>query len=128
MAPRLKGNYTARTGRKPRRKRRKQQRGGLLDIQKLLAKTGKEFHWPKMNYLGPGTHLEKRLKRGDVGKNRWDELAKIHDIDYSLAKNIKDKWKADEKMIRSIEKLPGKKTMQEKIVKKIMQTKRKLKL
>ena len=119
----------ARTG-KPRRKRRvkKKQQGGLLDIQKLIAKTGKEFHWPTMNYLGPGTHLEKRLKRGDKGKNRLDELAKIHDIDYSLARNIKDKWKADEKMIRSIEKLPGKKTMQEKIVKKIMQTKRKLKL
>ena len=31
-------------------------------------------------------------------------------------------------MIRAISKLPGKKTMQERIVKKIMQTKRKLKL
>ena len=127
MARRLKGNYTAKNGRKKRRVKKKQH-GGLLDVQKLLAKTGKEFHWPKMNFLGPGTHLEKRLKRGDRGKNRLDDLAMIHDIDYSLAKNIKDKWKADEKMIRSIEKLPGKKTMQEKIVKKIMQAKRKLKL
>ena len=129
MGPRLKGNYMARTG-KPRRKRRvkKKQHGGLFDIQKLIAKTGKEFHWPTMNFLGPGTHLEKRLKRGDRGKNRLDELARIHDIDYSLARNIQDKWKADDKMIRSIEKLPGKKTAQEKIVKKIMQTKHKLKL
>ena len=99
-----------------------------MDIQKLLAKTGKEFHWPKMNYLGPGTHLEKRLQRGDSGVNRLDELAKIHDIDYSMARSIKDKWKADDKMIRAIQNLPGKKTKQERIVKKIMQAKRKLKL
>ena len=104
------------------------QRGAALDIQKLIEKSGKEFHWPKMNYLGPGTRLKERLRRGDRGVNRLDELAKIHDIDYSKAKNLQDKWKADDKMIRAISKLPGKKTMQERIVKKIMQTKRKLKL
>ena len=81
-----------------------------------------------MNYLGPGTRLKERLRRGDRGVNRLDELAKIHDIDYSKAKNLQDKWKADGKMIRAISKRPGKKTLQERIVKKIMQTKRKLKL
>ena len=81
-----------------------------------------------MNYLGPGTRLKERLRRGDRVVNRLDELPKIHDIDYSKAKNLQDKWKADDKMIRAISKLPGKKTMQERIVKKIMQTKRKLKL
>ena len=81
-----------------------------------------------MNYLGPGTRLKERLRRGDRGVNRLDELAKIHDIDYSKAKNLKDKWKADNKMIRSISKLPGKKTKQERNVKTIMQAKRKLKL
>ena len=130
MEPRLNEDCMAKTGKKQTRRKRvkKRHRGGLLDIQKLITKTGKEFHWPKMNYLGPGTHLEKRLKRGDRGKNRLDELAKIHDIDYSLARNIKDKWKADDKMIRAIKNLPGKKTKQERIVKAIMQTKRKLKL
>ena len=124
----------AKTGkRKVRRKRpqkgkKRGQRGAALDIQKLIEKTGKEFHWPKMNYLGPGTQLQKRLRRGDQGVNRLDGLAKIHDIDYSKAKNLQDKWKANDKMIRAISKLPGKKTMQERIVKKIMQTKRKLKL
>ena len=83
---------------------------------------------PKANYLGPGTRLQQRLKRGDRGVNRLDELAKIHDIDYSKAKSLKDKWKADDKMIRAIKNLPGKKTKQERIVKAIMQTKRKLKL
>ena len=81
-----------------------------------------------MNYLGPGTRLKERLRRGDRGVNRLDELAKIHDIDYSKAKSLKDKWKADDKMIRAIKNLPGKKTKQERIVKAIMQTKRKLKL
>ena len=81
-----------------------------------------------MNYLGPGTRLKERVRRGDRGVNRLDELAKIHDIDYSRAKNLKDRWKDDDKMIRAISKLPGKKTKQERIVKTIMQAKRKLKL
>ena len=81
-----------------------------------------------MNFAGPGTHLEKRLKRGDRGVNRLDKIAGIHDIDYSKAKNLKDKWKADDKMIWAITNLPGKKTTQERVVKTIMQAKRKLKL
>ena len=113
---------------RPQKKRKRGQRGAALDIQKLIEKTGKEFHWPKMNYLGPETRLKERLRREDCGKNRLDELAKIHDIDYSKAKNLQDKWKADDKMIRAISKLPGKKTKQEWIVKTIMQAKRKLKL
>ena len=87
-----------------------------------------EFHWPGMNFAGPGTHLEKRLKRGDRGVNCLDEIARIHEIDYSKAKNLKDKWKADDKMIRAITNLTGKKTTQERVVKTIMQAKRKLKL
>ena len=42
--------------------------------------------------------------------------------------NLRDKWKADAKMIKSIESLPGSKTMTERIVKRIMQAKRRLKL
>ena len=113
---------------RPQEKRKRGQRGAALDIQKLIEKTGKEFHWPKMNYLAPGTRLKERLRRGDRGKNRLDELAKTHDIDYSKAKNLQDKWKADDNMIPAISKLPGKKTKQERIVKTIMQAKRKLKL
>ena len=86
---------------------RKRQRGGGLDIQKWLSKTGIEFHWP--GYLGPGTKLEKRLARGDPGINRLDKIAKQHDIAYAKAKNLEDKWKADIKMIESINKLTGKK-------------------
>ena len=60
--------------------------GRGLDVQKWLAKTGIEFHWPGYQYMGPGTHLEKRLKRGDPGINRLDRIAKQHDIDYSRAR------------------------------------------
>ena len=102
--------------------------GRGLDVQKWLAKTRIEFHWPGYQYMGPGTHLEKRLKRGDPGINRLDRIAKQHDIDYSRARSHQDKWNADDKMIRAITNLPGKKTWTEAFVKKIMQAKRKLKL
>ena len=111
-----------------RTRKRRQQRGYGLDIQKWLSKTGIEFHWPGYQYMGPGTKLKKRLARGDPGINRLDKLAKQHDIDYSKAHNLQDKWKADAKMIQGIDKLPGRKTMTERIVKKIMQTKKRLKL
>ena len=120
----------AKTGKKPTRRpgRKRRQRGGKFDHQKAIEKTFIEFHLPGMNFAGLGTHLEKRLKRGDRGMNRLDEIVKIHDIDYGKAKDLQDKWKANDKMIRAITKLPGKKTMTEHMVKKIMQAKRKLKL
>ena len=78
--------------------------------------------------MGPGTKLAKRLERGDPGINRLNKIAKQHDIDHSHAKNLRDKWKADAKMIKAIDKLPGSTTMTEQIVKRIMQAKKKLKL
>ena len=113
-----------RTGRRSRRR----QAGELLDIQKWISKSGREFHWPGYQYLGPGTKLEQRLKRGDPSINRLDRIAKQHDIDYSKAKNLRDKWTADTKMINAINKLPGRKTMTERVVKCIMQAKKRLKM
>ena len=106
----------------------RRQRGRGLDIQKLLSKTGIEYHVPGYQYLGPGTKLKKRLARGDPGKNRLDRIAKQHDINYSVATNLRDKWKADDKMIKAINNLPGRKTLTERAIRKIMQTKKKLKL
>ena len=104
---------------KRRTKRKRPQQGGAV---------GKEFHWPGYQYMGTGRHLAKRLKRGDPGINRLDKIAKQHDIDYSQAQNLQDKWKADTKMIQAIDRLPGKKTKTERVVKKIMQAKKRLKL
>ena len=114
--------------RRTTRKKTRRQRGRGVDIKKWIGKTGLELHWPGYQYMGPGTKLEKRLKRGDPGINRLDRIAKQHDVDYSRAKNLQDKWKADEKMIKAIDRLPGKRTMTERIVKKIMQAKKRLKL
>ena len=44
-----------------------------------------------------------------------------HEIAYSKAKNLQDKWKADDVMIKAIDRLPGKKTM----TYKVMQAKKK---
>ena len=85
-----------------------------------------EFHWPGYQYMGPGTHLKKRLARGDPGINRLDRIAKAHDIDYDKAKDSKDKWVADRKMIAKIDQLQGHKTMTERIVKNIMKAKLRL--
>ena len=72
------------------RQRRSQRGGKLFDVQKLLNKTGMEFHWPSYQYMGPGTHLKKRLARGDPGINRLDRIAKAHDMDYDKARNLPD--------------------------------------
>ena len=93
-----------------RRRRRRRQRGRGLDVQKWLGKTGLKFHWPGYQYMGPGTHLQKCLKRGDPGIN------------------LSDKHAADRKMIKAIDRFGGRKTNTEKIVKKIMQAKVKLKI
>ena len=113
--------------RKPNRRKRQQQGWGV-DVQKLITELPFEFHIPGYQYAGPGTKLKKRLKRGDPGINRLDRIAKQHDIDYDKARSLQDKWKADTKMIKAIERLPGKKTLTEKAVKKIMQAKKRLKL
>ena len=94
--------------------------GKLFDVQKLLTKTGMEFHWPGYQYMGPGTHLENRLARDDPGINQLDRIVKAHDIDYGKAKDLKDKWAADRKMIAKIDKLPDRKTLTERSVKNMV--------
>ena len=109
---------TAASRSRPRRRRRSQRGGKLFDVQNLLNKTGIEFHRPGYQYMGPGTHLKKRLARGDPGINRLDRIAKVHDM--------KDKWVADRKMIAKIDQLPGRKSLTERIVRRIMKTKLRL--
>lgn len=103
-----------RVGARTRRKSR--QRGGKLDVQKMLDKTGIEFHWPGYQYMGPSTKWKKRLARGDPGINPLGRIVKQHDIHYSRAHHLKDNHKADCAMIARINKT-------ERVVKKIMQAK-----
>ena len=50
-------------GRKRAPRRVYKQWGGRkkgFDIQKMIEKTGIEFHWPGYQYMGPGTKLKKK--------------------------------------------------------------------
>ena len=78
---------------------------------KTVEQDGIEFQWPGYQYMGPSMHLKERLKRGHLGISRLDKIAKQHDIDYSHAQNLEDKWKADAKMIKTSNMLPRKKTV-----------------
>jgi hypothetical protein len=57
------------------------------------------------NYMGPGTHLEERLKRGDPPRTMADKVAQAHDSRYALAKSQKDVAAADRKMIAKLKEL-----------------------
>lgn len=64
------------------------------------------------NYMGPGTQVLKRLKRGDPGRTPSDYVAKRHDIDYVLASGEKTKEaqiskirEADNRMIKNLQKI-----------------------
>lgn len=67
--------------------------GGL--VNKLINNLPFELHVPGYNFCGPGTKLEKRLKRGDVGINPLDEACKAHDIAYFQNSSLEDRHRAD---------------------------------
>jgi len=59
-----------------------------------------ELHLPGYQYCGPGTHLAKRIERGDPGINPLDRHCKEHDIFYSQHKDVESRNKADEVLER----------------------------
>lgn len=67
--------------------------GGVVDW--LINKLPVEIHIPGYNYCGPGTKLDKRLKRGDAGINPLDEACKEHDIAYSKSRDLSARHRAD---------------------------------
>lgn len=66
---------------------------GLLD--KVIDKLPFELHIPSYKFCGPGTRLEKRLRRGDIPKNKLDALCRTHDIAYAEHKDLADRHQAD---------------------------------
>jgi hypothetical protein len=70
--------------------------------------TSFEFHAPlfvrgkfkKARFAGPGTHIIERLDQDPLTDS--DRAAKIHDIEYALAKNYKDVSKADKDYLARI--------------------------
>lgn len=54
-----------------------------------------ELHIPGYQFCGPGTHLEKRLARGDQGINLLDAACREHDIAYSHSNDLAKRHVAD---------------------------------
>ncbi|EFN78508.1 hypothetical protein EAI_13072, partial [Harpegnathos saltator] len=55
-----------------------------------------ELYISGYQFCGPGTHLAKRLARGDQGINSLDAVCCEHDIAYSRSNNLADRHAADE--------------------------------
>lgn len=66
---------------------------GIVD--RVIDKLPFELHVPGYQYCGPGTHLKKRLNRGDPGINPLDAACKTHDIAYGQNKDSTERGKAD---------------------------------
>ena len=92
-----------------------------IDLHKAIGKLPiipkKGFVLQNMNYCGPYNPLNRQLiydKNGKILKyiqeptGKTDAICAQHDIDYTLSKNLQDKHKADEKMIKSINEIPFK--------------------
>lgn len=61
------------------------------------------------SFMGPGTQIIKRLKRGDVPRTLSDKVAQAHDIRYGLAKDLSDIRTADKRMISKLNDIERKK-------------------
>ena len=111
-----------------------------IDIHKAIGKLPiipkRGFVLPHMNYCGAYNPLDKQLiydKNGNILKyiqkpsGNTDAICAQHDVDYTLAKNLKDKHIADDKMIKAINELPYKDHQYGTfLVKNIIRSKRKL--
>ena len=111
-----------------------------IDIHKTIGKLPiipkKGFVLPNINYCGPYNPLHKQLiydKNGNILRymqkptGETDRICSQHDVDYILAKNLKDKHIADEKMIKAINELPyNQQQYGTFLVKNIIRSKRKL--
>jgi hypothetical protein len=60
------------------------------------------------NYMGPGTHLEARLRRGDPPRTMSDKVAQAHDSRYALARSQSDVAAADRAMIKKLKEMQRK--------------------
>jgi Phospholipase A2-like domain len=67
-------------------------------INKVIDALPVELHFPGFNYCGPGTKLQKRLNRGDVGVNPLDEACKQHDIVYANKSDKESREEADKRL------------------------------
>lgn len=74
---------------------KRSQSNDMSFLNSAINKLGVEMHIPGYQYCGPGTHLKKRLERGDPGINPLDKACREHDIAYNQYKDLKDRHRAD---------------------------------
>lgn len=83
------------TDKKKTNKKSKVKKSGKGFVDRIIDKLPFEAHVPGYQYCGPGTHLKKRLERGDPGINPLDAACKVHDIAYNQNKDSTERGKAD---------------------------------
>lgn len=74
-------------------------RRGAGFLNSVINKLPVELHIPGYQYCGPGTKLQKRLLRGDPGKNPLDRACKEHDIAYTRSPGLAERHVADKELI-----------------------------
>lgn len=79
--------------------KRNKKGSGLLDS--IVNKIPIEMHIPGYQYCGPGTKLQKRLRRGDPGINPLDQACKQHDIVYAQHNHGPKRYEADQLLAKS---------------------------
>lgn len=57
------------------------------------------------NFIGPGTNLDARIERGDMGVAPVDSISRTHDLRYSIAQNVRDIREADKKMVAAVDRV-----------------------
>ena len=93
----------------------------MIDLHKAIGKLPiipkRGFTLPNMHYCGPFNPLDSQLEYNNEGRiikykqfatGKIDSICAQHDVDYTSAKNLKDKHITDQKMINAINKLPYK--------------------
>lgn len=101
-------------------------------VNSLINNLPFEIHIPGYQYCGPGTKLEQRLQRGDVGINPLDAACREHDIAYHNFEDLEHRHAADLVLLeKAIERLKsrdasfGEKSAA-RLIKTIMTVKRKM--
>lgn len=69
----------------------------------ITLKVG-DHEFKKGSFAGPGTNVTKRLETGSKPVSEVDFISKLHDIEYTMAKDSKDIRKADKRMLKNIAK------------------------
>ena len=69
-------------------------------LNTIINKLPFELHIPTYQYCGPGTRVEKRLAKGQYGKNKLDRACRQHDIAYLNSKELSKRHQADLQLSR----------------------------